>query len=483
MKNPVAVPLAPNTATEDIQRIFELQRVHQYVTRRTTVKERIRKLKKFHDCVARHKTDIESALYRDFGKSETEVAITEMGVVLGETRHAIRNLQSWMRTKSVGTPMSIFGSSSEIMYEPKGVCLIISPWNFPVNLSFAPMVSAIAAGNCVMIKPTEYTVHSSALIKKIVTECFPIDEVAVIEGDASVSTALLELPFNHIFFTGSPAVGKIVMTAAAKHLASVTLELGGKSPVIVDRTADLDNAASKIAWLNAINAGQICIAPDYVLVHASVKEELIKRIGQYYQKFYGVDAAARESSPDYCRLVNARHFNRVKSLLDDAVSQGAKIDFGGACNPDTNYIEPTLLSDVPENALVWSEEIFGPLLPFRTWTVTGEMLAYINEAPQPLAMYVFSKSNRFVNTVLQETRCGGVTVNDCGAHFYNSELPFGGVNNSGIGKSHGHFGFLEFTNQRAVVRQTRLFPTTNLMLPPYGGKLAQVLLKAILKWF
>jgi aldehyde dehydrogenase (NAD+) len=483
MTNQISVPIAPNSPFEAMSRIFQMQSAHQYVVRRTTAKERIRKLRQFHDCVARHKTEAEKATWDDFRKNETETAITELGVVLGETRQAIRHLKDWMRTQSVGTPMAIFGSSSEIMYEPKGVCLIIAPWNFPINLSFSPLISAVAAGNCVIIKPSEFTVHCSALIKKIVEQCFPPEEVAVFEGDASVSAYLLEMPFNHIFFTGSPVVGKIVMTAAAKNLASVTLELGGKSPVIVDQSADLDNAASKIAWLNAINAGQICIAPDYVLVHAAVRDELIQRMGKYYEKFYGSDAPTREASPDYCRMVNARHFERVSELLKEAVSLGAKVNFGGQMNDGTNYIAPTLLSDVPDNAKIWSEEIFGPLLPFRTWTLPQEAIAYINADPQPLAMYIFSKDNRFVNMMLRETRSGGVTVNDCGPHFYNSELPFGGVNNSGIGKCHGHFGFLEFSNQRGVVRQTRFFPTTDLMMPPYGGRLAKLLLKGILRWF
>jgi aldehyde dehydrogenase (NAD+) len=220
-----------------------------------------------------------------------------------------------------------------------------------------------------------------------------------------------------------------------------------------------------------------------VMVHASVKDELVRRIAHYLEQFHGNTAEARAASPDYCRLVNHRHYQRVKSLLDDAVANGAKIDFGGECNGEENYMAPTLLSHVGEHAQVWSEEIFGPLLPFRTWTTPGEVIAYINDAPAPLAMYIFSKSNRFVNTMLRETRSGGVTVNDCGPHFYNSELPFGGVNNSGIGKCHGHFGFLEFTNQRGIVRQTRFFPTTKLMFPPYGGRVAKLLIKAILKWF
>lgn len=482
MKNPASVPTAPNTPIDEIQEIFRLQRQHQYVVRRSTAKERIAKLRKLHATLLRYQPEIEAALWKDLHKSPTEVAVSELAVALGETRHTIKHLKQWMATQSVPTPLTAFGASSEIMYEPKGVCLIISPWNYPVNLSFAPLVSAIAAGNCVIIKPSEFTVHTSAIIKQIVAECFSKEEVAVVEGDTSIGQALLDLPFNHIFFTGSPSVGKIVMAAAAKNLTSVTLELGGKSPVIVDETADLDNAASKIAFLKGINVAQTCIAPDYILVHESVKDQLVSKIGEQLRQFYGQDAAARAASPDLCRLVNARHYVRVKSLLDDAVAKGGTVAFGGFSNEEDQYIETTVLTDVPDTAAVWEEEIFGPVMVVRTYTNLDEAIQYVNERHQPLSMYIFSRKNKNINYILQETRCGGVTVNDCGIHFINSDLPFGGVNNSGIGKSHGHAGFLEFVNQRGVLRQTRFFPSTNLLLPPYGGAVQRLLLKAIMRW-
>jgi len=450
---------------------------------RSTAGERIKKLWRLHDAMLRYSADIQAALWADLRKSPTEVDITEIGVINNEIRHTIRNLRSWMTPKRVGTPLMLIGTSSEIRYEPKGVCLILSPWNFPFNLTFAPLVSALAAGNCVMIKPSEFTPHSSALMKKIVAECFPPEEVALFEGDASIAQELTALPFNHIFFTGSPAVGKIVMRAAAEHLSSVTLELGGKSPVIVDETADLDTAAAKIVWLKCMNAGQICIANDYLLVHSSVHDALVEKMIAKIKQFYGNSPEARQQSPDYCRIVSDRQFSRLKGLMDDATDQGAILAFGGHADAAKRYLEPALLTKVPDAAKVWTEEIFGPLLPIRSYKTLEEAIAYVNAGPQPLAMYVFSARKRNIERVLAETRSGGVTVNDCGIHFYNSDLPFGGVGNSGAGKCHGEAGFLEFSNPRGISYQNRIFPHTNLFLPPYGSRLAKWMLEGVKRWF
>ena len=475
--------MVPNDPASAIIRVFKMQSEHQHVMRLTTAKDRIKKLQRFHDYIYSHRQEIENAVWLDFKKPKTEAMISELGVLLGETRHTIRNLKQWMRPKGVSTPITLFGSSSEIIYEPKGVCLVLSPWNFPFNLSLVPVVSAVAAGNCVILKPSEYAPHSSALMKKMIADCFPPEEVTVFEGDVSVSSALLELPFNHIFFTGSPNVAKVVMAAAAKNLASVTLELGGKSPVVVDKNANIDNAGAKIAWLKAMNAGQTCIAPDYILVHESVKTQLIAAIVKHLKKFYGEDAAARQATPDLCRMISPKHYGRVKHLLEDAVQRGARVEFGGHLDDTELYFENTILSDIPDDAEIWSDEIFGPVLLIRTWSTKEEAATYINSQPDALSMYIFSNSGSVVNYFLKNTRNGGVTVNDCGPHFYNSELPFGGVNNSGMGKCHGHFGFMEFTNQRGVLRQTRFLPTTDFMVPPYGGWLAGWLLKGIVRWF
>lgn len=476
----VSTSVEPN---QTMQGLFRLQETHQYVLAHTTPKERIAKLKRLHAAMLEHADALYIALGQDLRKCKTEVDITEIGVVNTEIRHAIRNLKSWMAPKSVDTPITLFRSSSEIRYEPKGVCLIISPWNFPVQLALAPLVSAIAAGNCVIIKPTEFAPSSTAVLKKIVESCFPPEEVAVLEGDANVAQQLLELPFNHIFFTGSPAVGKIIMGKAAKHLASVTLELGGKSPVIVDETANLDMAAAKITSLKVMNAGQICISPDYLLVQENVKDQLVAKIGEKIKDFYGQTPEARRNSPDMCRIINERHFDRVQHLLEDAVQRGAKVVFGGSADRGERYIEPTVLTEVPKGAKILEEEIFGPLLPVIGFKTLEEAIGLVNAQPKSLAMYLFSHRKKNIDVLIADTRNGNVTVNDCGAHFYNGDLPFGGVNNSGIGKSHGIFGFLEFSNARGILRQTRWLATTDYFMPPYGGTLAKWMLEGVKRFF
>lgn len=463
--------------------LFRRQQEHAPQVARGTARERKAKLRRLHDCLLRRRHEMYAAMQADFGKGETEVNISEIGVINTEIRHTIRHLSSWLTPKRVGTPMMLIGTRSEIRYEAKGVCLILSPWNFPFNLALAPLVSAVAAGNCVILKPSEFTPHSAALIKSIVEECFPPEEVAVLEGGPDLAQHLTELPFNHIFFTGSPAVGKLVMAAAARNLASVTLELGGKSPVLVDESADLDVAAMKIAWLKALNAGQCCIACDYVLVHESVHDALVEKLGEKFRRFYGDSPEARKATPDYCRMVNDRHFARVQSLLDDAVQRGAKIAFGGHLDAGERYFEPTVLTDVPEDAVIWQEEIFGPPMLIRPYKILDEALAFINAGPRPLIMHLFSARRKVVETVLRETRVGGTSVNDAGISFYNSDLPFGGVNNSGFGKCHGHHGFLEFVNQRGVTYQNRIFPHTNLFHPPYKSKIADLMLRGVMRWF
>ncbi len=476
---------SPQSPTAEMRRIFAIQQQHQYVVARTTASQRIAKLRRLHDTMLRYRHEVAQAVQQDLGKSNTETNISELGVVNGEIRHTIRNLRAWMAPKQVGTPMVLFGSSSEIVYEPKGVCLILSPWNFPFNLTLSPLVSAVAAGNCVIVKPSEYAPASAALMKTIIGECFPPEEVAMFEGDATVAQELLKLPFNHVFFTGSPAIGKVVMHEAANHLASVTLELGGKNPTVVDETADLDTAAAKIAWLKMMNAGQSCIATDYVLAHESICDRLAEKIVQKIKQFYGETPEARRESPDVCRIIHARHFERLKSLLDDAVQRGATVAIGGRTDAATRYMEPTVLTQVPEKATIWQEETFGPILLLRPYRDLDEAIAYINARPRPLAMYLWSASERHIKYVLSETRNGDVTVNDCGTHFYNPNLPFGGINNSGIGKTHGRFGFLEFTNARGVTRQNRILPVTDFFLPPYRKHSALVkwMLEGVVRWF
>jgi aldehyde dehydrogenase (NAD+) len=471
-----------NYSEAAIRAVFELQQKHQWEVARSGVRERIARLRRLHDAVIRYRDEIEAAAHADFGKPGIETVLSEIGPVTTEIRHAIRHLRSWMKPKRVSTPMFLTGTWSKILYEPKGVCLIISPWNFPFNLTFVPLVSAIAAGNCVILKPSEFTPHSSALMRKIVAEFFPPEEVALFEGDVEVSQELLKLPFNHIFFTGSPAVGKIVMRAAADNLTSVTLELGGKSPVFVDENTDIDHAAAKVAWLKCMNAGQICIAPDYVLVHERVHDVFVQALVKKIHAFYGETEEARRQSPDYCRLVSQKHQARVASLFRDAVERGAKVHTGGGEDISERFLDPAVITDVPDGAAIWEEEIFGPVLPVRPYKTLDEALAFVNARPRPLAIYIFSNDKRYTDKIHSGTRAGGGTVNDCGIHFYQPNMPFGGVNNSGIGGCHGEAGFLEFSNQRGVTWQNRIFPHTNMILPPYGSKISRLLGEAVVKW-
>jgi len=471
-----------NKLRSDSETIFLRQQAHQKIVARTSARQRKDKLRKLHAAMLRHRDAIKAALYADFKKPPHEVDITEVGAVNIEIRHLLRHLDAWMAPQRVGVGLPLIGSTARIRYEPKGVCLIMGPWNFPINLSLVPLAAAVAAGNCAIIKPSEHTPNSTAVLRTIVSECFPEEEVAIVEGDAEVAQHLLDLPFNHIFFTGSTTVGKLVMAAAAKHLASVTLELGGKSPVIVDETADLDRVASRVIWLKCMNAGQICIAPDYVLVHESVHDALVQKLAFWIKQFYGATPAARQQSPDLSRVIHDRQFTFLKGLLDDAVLQGGQVAFGGLLDAGSRYVEPTILTNVPDGAAIWQHEIFGSLLPLRRYDHLDEAIGYINQQPKPLALYVFSRRQKNIEHIIRDTRSGGVCINECGLQYFNPELPFGGQNASGIGKYHGKFGFLEFSHARGIARQHSPYPTTNLFLPPYGSKLMNKTLDWLTRW-
>lgn len=471
----------PKTNTTlSIQQIFDSQKENQYQVGNTSVKERIHKLDKLHVAVEKtYREELREAMYQDFRKHPSEVDLTEIFVVTSEIKHAKSHLKKWMGKHKVGTPLSMAGSSSWIHYEPKGVCLIISPWNFPINLTFGPLVSAIAAGNTVMIKPSEHTPHTSALMKKIVDKLYPTNEIAVIEGGVETSTELLKLPFNHIFFTGAPSIGKIVMKAAAEHLTSVTLELGGKSPTIVDETANIEQAATRIAWGKFLNNGQICIAPDYVFVHESQKDQFVEAVGKKLTEFFGENPADSEA---YNRVVNEKHHKRVNSYLEDSVKKGAEVKVGGTINKsDDNYFAPTVVTDVPTDSELMEKEIFGPILPVNTYTDLKEVVNFINSKERPLALYIYSKNQKTIDYVISNTRAGGTCINNNDVHFFNVNLPFGGVNNSGIGKSHGFFGFQAFSNARGIYKQN-IPGALELLMPPYNDA-KQKLIDMTIKWF
>lgn len=453
-------------ASVAISTLFKQQQPRSLALRYEPVSQRILRLKKLKGWIQTHQLDIQQAIYQDFKKPTFETDTSEVLVCLQEVDFAIKNLSRWARDQRVSTPITLPGTTGFVRYEPKGVCLIMAPWNYPFQLLVGPWISAIAAGNCAILKPSEMTPHTASLIERMVGELFPISEAAVVQGDKEVAQNLLSYPFDHIFFTGSPAVGKHVMTAAARHLSSVTLELGGKSPAIVDESADLATAAEKIAWGKFFNGGQTCIAPDYVLVHESVHDELAGRLTTAVRKMYNPDGRGMEHSPDFARLVNRAHTERLLEMLNQGVSGGANVVFGGEHSVEEHYLAPTVLTNVPEDSGLMQEEIFGPLLPIRPYQKLSEVIDYVNSKPKPLTLYMFTQDNANRKHVLQRTSSGGAAINECIMQFSHPYLPFGGVNYSGIGKAGGHHGFLAFTNEKSVFRQRWGNQITRFLFPP-----------------
>ncbi|WP_066223523.1 aldehyde dehydrogenase family protein [Formosa haliotis] len=460
------------------QQLFNAQKENQFAVGNSTYSERILKLKALKKAIeTTYKQRIREAIYADFKKPYIETDLTEIYPVIGEINHVISELKGWMKRQKVHTPLALLGASSWYTYEPKGVCLIISPWNFPLNLTFGPLVSAIAAGNTVILKPSELTPHCSQLMAEIISNLFSEQEIALVQGEVEVSTALLKLPFNHIFFTGSPNIGKVVMEAASKHLTSVTLELGGKSPAIIDASANLKATASRIAWGKFVNNGQTCIAPDYILIEESVKEAFLKELKVALHTFYG-DASLSEA---YARIVNEKHFNRLINHIEDAKLKHGVIEIGGASKVADCFIEPTVMSNVPEDASLLQEEIFGPILPIKTYKTINEAITYVNSKEKPLALYIYSKNKTQTQFIIDNTRAGSTCINTNVLQYSNHHLPFGGSNNSGIGKAHGIFGFQEFSNMRSVLKQ-HTKGSIEFLFPPYSS-LKQKLVDFTLKWF
>lgn len=452
--------------TQRTERVFKAQGSRALALRTSGAAERIDKIKRLRQAMFDRTEQIYAACHADFAKPAPEVDITEILPVVMEANHAIRHLKGWMKPERKRPTLLMFGTSAEVRNEPKGVTLIISPWNYPINLTFGPLVSAIAAGNTAVIKPSEMTPHCAQLMEEIVADIFDEDEITVVQGAVETSQHLLSLPFDHIFFTGSPAVGKIVMKAASEHLTSVTLELGGKSPVIVDKSADIAKTAQNLVWGKYANNGQTCIAPDYLYVHADIADAFVEAMGKALTRLYG-DQKAMTSNKDYCRMVNTKHYDRVKGLIEDATQRGAQMPIGAVPSNDDNYIAPTVLTDVDPESRIMEEEIFGPALPVIPFTDADTVIANINAKPKPLALYVFARDNEFTDKIIDNTSAGGTCINHSMVQFLHANLPFGGVNNSGIGNSHGHYGFKEFSHERAVVRER--FSLSFLFLPPYKG--------------
>jgi aldehyde dehydrogenase (NAD+) len=381
-----------------------------------------------------------------------------LGFVIGEIDYTLKRLRGWMRPERVGTRLVTKPSRGRIVREPLGVVFVIAPWNYPVHLALAPVVGAIAAGNCVVIKPSEVTAHTSAALAKLIPEYLDTECVTVIEGGVPETQALLGEAWDHVFYTGNGTVGRVVMEAAAKHLTPVTLELGGKSPTIVDETADLEVAGRRVAWGKFLNAGQTCIAPDYVLAMKSVADRFVEHVRRAIFDFYGPDP---QVSPDYARVVDDRHFQRLANLLSSGT-----ITIGGEHDEATRYFAPTVLRDVAPDSPVMQDEIFGPILPVLTVDSIDEAIAFVNERDKPLALYVFTKSNSTADRVLDQTSSGGACVNATMYHVAVPTLPFGGVGKSGMGAYHGRSTFETFSHAKSVLRKG-VRPDPALAYPPY----------------
>ena len=444
----------------------------------TTSKERIIKLRKLKKNIFLYRDEIKKALFKDFKKSSSDVDLTEIFPVISEIKHNIRHLNKWMKDEIVPTPLTLLGSKSYIKHEPKGIILIMTPWNFPINLTFVSIINAISAGNSIIIKPSEISEKTSIIIKKIVANTFDKNEIKVILGGTKTAQKLLKLKFNHILFIGSPSIGKIVMQEAAKNLASVTLELGGKSPTIIDEKCNINKAAKRIAWSKFLNNGQVCIAPDYLFVHNKIKEKFIKQLILSIKDLYSNDPI---KSDDYCRIVNKKHFNRLINLLEDAKQLGSNIIYGGNINEKENFIEPTLLDNISAKSKMYKEEIFGPLLPIFHFNKIEEVIEFINKNEKPLALYIFSKNNNNIKAIINNTSSGGVCINHSTLHYSNNNLPFGGINNSGTGRCHGIYGFHELSNKKSILKQVLPSSPTDFLFPPYNN-FKNKLIEFTIKW-
>ena len=465
----------------ELERVFALQAATALRLRQSTWAERVAKIRRLRDAVIARTRDWYRAAQADFGKPPGEVDLAEILPVCLEANAAIRHLKKWMKPRHVHPTLLTLGTRSHVQYQPKGRCLIIGPFNYPLNLTLGPLVSAIAAGNTAIVKPSELTPHLSALIAEVVREVFTEDEVAVVQGDAQLARALQGLPFDHVFFTGSPAIGQQVMAAAASHLTSVTLELGGKSPTIVDASADLRLAARNIVWAKFANAGQTCIAPDHVYVHHSVKDQWVQCCRQELQEAYGTRLQEQQASPHLARIVNTRHAERLIGLLEEAKARGARVLTGGGAEAQARFVQPTLLEHAPADARVMQEEIFGPLLPVIGFESLSEVVAAINSAPKPLALYIYSRNRANIQQVLGQTVSGGACVNHSLVQFLHGRLPFGGANHSGIGHAHGHHGFKAFSHERSVV-QTRWSLVATLFAAGEVPPLLRKAIRAAFRW-
>ncbi|MCB1176731.1 MAG: aldehyde dehydrogenase family protein [Leptospiraceae bacterium] len=467
----------------EIDRIFQKQKQNRWNIANTGADERIQKLIKLRKAIEARENEIKEAVFKDFHKSSHEAILTEILPVIMEIKDACKNLKKWMKPVSVFTPVTLLGSTSKLIYEPKGQVLILGPWNYPFHLIMAPLIAAIASGNVIMIRPSELTIHTSKLVKELIDSIFEENEVSVILGELPTSQYLLTKNFDHIFFTGSPNVGKIVMEAAAKNLTSVTLELGGKSPVIIDESANLDYTSTNVIWGKILNGGQTCVGVDYALVHESRVKEFIEKGVSKLKEFYGDDINSWRSNKDLCRVINDKNYNRIKDMVEEGLEKGGKVEIGGLFSDEEKYISPTLLTNVPMDVKIMQEEIFGPVLPIVTYKHIDDAIKIVQNKEKPLALYIFSDKEYVIKKILKNTSSGGVVVNGVLLHLLNPNIPFGGVNHSGLGSYHGHFGFKAFSHERAFLKINKLdMMVIRKLIPPYTN-LTNKLADWIMKFF
>ena len=441
-----------------IQALLEQQRAHFFSGRTLPVQARIQALDRLEKAILDHEEDLYRALQADLGKSRMEAFLCEISLTLSELRYVRRHVRRWARKKPVLPSLAQFPGRCSVLPEPYGVVLILSPWNYPVLLTLEPLIGALAAGNCAVVKPSAYSPHTSAVLAALIGEALPPEHAAVVEGGRQENQCLLEQSFDYIFFTGSVAVGREVMTKAAAHLTPVTLELGGKSPCIVDETADLTVAARRIVFGKFLNCGQTCVAPDYVLVSRSVKEKFLSEISREIGRMYGPDPL---QNPGYGKIINQKHFTRLVSLLDRE-----KVVAGGGCDPERLRIAPTVLDGVTPEDPVMQEEIFGPILPVLTVDSLDQAIAFVRARPRPLALYLFTSDRTAERRVFRELSFGGGCVNDTILHLASSRLPFGGVGASGMGAYHGRYSFDTFSHLKGVLHASTAVDLP-LRYPPY----------------
>lgn len=459
---------------ENISKKYEKQKKFFNSGNSKSIQYRINSLKKLKKNISLNENEIINALKSDLGKSETETFFSEIALIYIEINLALKNVKRWSKKRKVSSSLINFLSSDYIIPEPYGVTLNISPWNYPFQLSISPLIGAVAAGNTVILKPSEFSSKTSEIIKKIIEKTFEKGHVDVILGGPEIGSKLLDFSWDYIFFTGSTNIGKIVAQKAAINLTPTTLELGGKNPCIVDETANLKVASKRIVFGKFLNCGQTCIAPDFILVHESVKKDFTDKIIERIKKIYNEDV---ENSENYSRIINKKHFSRLIKLLEKD-----KIIYGGKNNPNSNFIEPTLIDGSNFNSSLMKEEIFGPILPIKEYDSLDETIEYVNKNDKPLGLYYFGTNKKEESDILEKTSSGGVTVNNVLSHLQQGDLPFGGVGPSGIGQYDGHDGFKNFSNQKAVYKDIslRFDSLFSSIRPPYKGNIEKVL-KSLIK--